>query len=57
MKQADIDRGNRPGVSSAEAQEDQRLRQELKELTRANEMAESRGVAAARAANFSDGVI
>lgn len=38
VKQADIDRGMRPGTSSAEAEENKRLRQELKELKRANEI-------------------
>ena len=38
VKQAEIDRGHRPGVSSAEAEENKRLRQELKELKRANEI-------------------
>ena len=38
VKQADIDRGHRPGVSSAEAEENKRLRQENRELKRANEI-------------------
>lgn len=38
VKQADIDRGQRPGVDSAEAAENKRLRQENRELKRANEI-------------------
>jgi transposase len=38
VKQADIDRGTGPGVSSAEAEENKRLRQENRELKRANEI-------------------
>ncbi len=38
VKQADIDRGRKPGVSSAEAEENKRLKQEVKELKRANEI-------------------
>jgi len=38
VKQADIDRGTRPGTSSAEAEENKRLRQENRELKRANEI-------------------
>jgi len=38
VKQADIDRGRRPGTSSVEAEENKRLRQEVKELKRANEI-------------------
>ena len=34
VKQADIDRGHRAGVSSIDGEENKRLRQELKELKR-----------------------
>jgi transposase-like protein len=37
-KQAEIDAGRRPGVSSSEAAELKALRQEVKELKRANEI-------------------
>ena len=38
VKQAEIDRGVRPGTTSAEAEENKRLRQENRELKRANEI-------------------
>ena len=38
VKQADIDRGTRPGTTSTEAEEDKRLRQENREPKRANEI-------------------
>lgn len=38
VKQAEVDRGDRPGTSSAEAEENKRLRQENRELKRANEI-------------------
>lgn len=37
-KQADIDSGRRPGVTTSEAEELKKLRQENKELKRANEI-------------------
>ena len=42
-KQAEIDSGRRPGTTSTEAAELKALRQEVKELKRANEMVESTG--------------
>ena len=38
MKQAEIDSGARRGVTSAEAEENKRLRQENRELKRVNEI-------------------
>ena len=38
VKQAEIDTGARPGTTSAEAEENKRLRQEVRELKRANEI-------------------
>jgi len=38
VKQAEIDRGVKPGTTSAEAAENKRLKQEVKELKRANEI-------------------
>ena len=38
VKQAEIDTGGRPGTTSAEAEENKRLRQENRELRRANEI-------------------
>ena len=38
VKQAEIDSGRRPGVTSAESEELKRLRQENRELKRANEI-------------------
>ena len=38
VKQADIDAGQAPGVTSADAEELKALRQEVKELRRANEI-------------------
>ena len=38
VKQAEIDSGARPGTTSAEAEENKRLRQENRELKRANEI-------------------
>lgn len=38
VKQAEIDTGVRPGATSAEAEENKRLRQENRELKRANEI-------------------
>jgi len=38
VRQADIDDGNKPGVSTAEAERIKRLEQENKELRRANEI-------------------
>ncbi len=38
VKQAEIDSGRRPGTSSAESEEVKRLRQENRELRRANEI-------------------
>lgn len=38
VKQADIDAGRRPGTSTSEAEELKALRQEVKELKRANEI-------------------
>lgn len=38
VKQADIDSGEAPGTSSADAEELKALRQEVKELRRANEI-------------------
>jgi len=38
VQQADIDAGEKPGVSSADAEELKSLRQEVKELRRANEI-------------------
>ena len=43
VRQADIDDGDRPGVSTAEADRIKALEQENRELKRANEMAESTG--------------
>jgi transposase len=45
VKQTEIDSGARPGTTSAEAEENKRLRQENRELKRANEILE-------RAASF-----
>ena len=41
VKQTEIDAGERPGVSTAEAQELKALRQEVKELRRANAILKS----------------
>ena len=41
VKQAEIDAGDRPGVTSAEAEELKALRQEVKELRRANAILKS----------------
>jgi transposase len=38
VKQAEIDTGARPGVTSGEVEENKRLRQENRELKRANEI-------------------
>ena len=38
VKQTEIDSGARPGTTSAEAEENKRLRQENRELKRANEI-------------------
>jgi len=38
VKQTEIDTGARPGVTSAESEENKRLRQENRELKRANEI-------------------
>ena len=38
VKQAEINAGARPGMTSAEAEENKRLRQENRELKRANEI-------------------
>jgi transposase len=38
VKQADIDGGERPGTTTADAEELKALRQEVKELRRANEI-------------------
>ena len=43
VKQADIDDGVTPGVSSAEAARVHELEQEVRELRRANEVADSTG--------------
>ena len=43
VKQADIDAGRRPGTTTSEAAELKALRQEVKELKRANERAGSGG--------------
>ena len=43
VKQADIDDGVAPGVSTSEAARVRELEQEVRELRRANEMADSRG--------------
>ena len=43
VKQAEIDGGQRGGITSTDAAELKALRQEVKELRRANEMAGSRG--------------
>ena len=38
VKQAEVDAGDRPGTSTAEAEEMKQLRQEIRELKRANEI-------------------
>ena len=38
VKQAEVDAGDRPGTTSAEAEELKQLRQEIRELKRANEI-------------------
>lgn len=43
VKQADIDDGNVAGVTTAESRKQQDLEQEIRELRRANEMADSTG--------------
>ena len=43
VKQADIDQGRAPGVTSAESTRVRDLEQEVRELRRANEMADSSG--------------
>ncbi len=43
VKQAEIDGGSRSGTTSADAEELKRLRQENRELRRANDMADSTG--------------
>lgn len=53
VKQADVDDGVTPGVSSAEAQRVRALEQEVRELRRANEVADLQ-VVATSSANFSD---
>jgi len=56
VMQAEVDAGDRPGVSSDEAARIAALKSENRELRRANEMAVSRGQRNS-SASFSDGVM
>jgi transposase len=52
VRQAQVDAGQRPGVSSAEAEETKRLRRKVAELERANEILKAASSYFARELDF-----